>query len=175
MKVNWKAEIPLIALIVGMWLAAAWMWPSSPGRFPVHWGPSGEVDRYGGRAEGLLLMPAIAVVIYLLMLFVPRLDPGRMNYAKFAGAWYTMRASSLALLALLYAVTLLSARGCPSTCRASSGSPSAPCSSSWATSSGSSGPTGSSACGRPGRSRASSRGTRRIGSRAGYSFSAACS
>lgn len=113
MKVNWKAEIPLIALIVGMWLAAAWMWPSSPGRFPVHWGPSGEVDRYGGRIEGLLLMPAIAVAIYLLMLFVPRLDPGRMNYAKFAGAWYTMRASSLALLALLYAVTLLSARGVP--------------------------------------------------------------
>ena len=67
-------------------------------------GPLGaerEVDRYGGRIEGLLLMPAIAVAIYLLMLFVPRLDPGRMNYAKFAGAWYTMRASSLALLALL--------------------------------------------------------------------------
>ena len=57
MKVNWKAEIPLIALIVGMWLAAAWMWPSSPGRFPVHWGPSGRSTATAGGAEGLLLMP----------------------------------------------------------------------------------------------------------------------
>jgi uncharacterized membrane protein len=111
MKVNWKAEIPLIALIAGMWVAAALMWPSSPDRYPVHWGPSGEVDRYGGRTEGLLAMPAIGVLIYLLMLFLPRIDPGRLNYAKFAGAWYTIRASTLALMALLYAVMVLSARG----------------------------------------------------------------
>ena len=111
MKVSWKAEIPLIALIAGMWVTAALMWPSSPERFPVHWGLGGEVDRYGNRTEGLLAMPVVAVLIYLLMLFLPRLDPGRLNYAKFAGAWYTMRASSLALLALLYAVMVLSARG----------------------------------------------------------------
>jgi uncharacterized membrane protein len=113
MKVNWKAEIPLIALVAGMWVAAALMWPSSPDRYPVHWGPSGEVDRYGGRTEGLLAMPAMGALIYLMMLFLPRLDPGRPNYAKFAGAWYTIRASSLALMGLLYAVMVLSARGVP--------------------------------------------------------------
>lgn len=113
MKVNWKAEIPLLALIAGMWVAAALIWPSAPERLPVHWGSSGEVDRYGGRAEGLLLFPAIGVVIYLLMLLLPRFDPGRLNYPRFAGAYYTIRASVLALMALMYAVVLLSARGVP--------------------------------------------------------------
>jgi len=111
MKVNWKAEIPLIALVAGMWLAAALLWPSSPDRFPMRWEMSGEVGRYGNRTEGLLALPAGGVLVYLLMLFLPRLDPGRLNYAKFAGAWYTIRASSLALLAVLYVVMILSARG----------------------------------------------------------------
>jgi|KBSSwiStaDraftv2_1062776.scaffolds.fasta_scaffold35676_4 uncharacterized membrane protein len=111
MKVNWKAEIPLIALVAGMWLAAALLWHSSPDRFPMRWEMSGEVGRYGNRTEGLLALPAGGVLVYLLMLFLPRLDPGRLNYAKFAGAWYTIRASSLALLAVLYVVMILSARG----------------------------------------------------------------
>lgn len=113
MKWNWKAELPLLALIVAMWVAAVLLWPTTNRPVPVHWGASGEVDRYGGRFEGLLLLPAFAVALYLLMLVLPRFDPGRLNYPRFAGAYYTFRAVTTALLAVLYAVMLLSARGVP--------------------------------------------------------------
>jgi uncharacterized membrane protein len=112
-KPNWKTELPLLALIAGMFVAAALMWPSAPERFPVHWGVSGQVDRYGGRFEGLLLEPLLALLLYLIMLFLPRLDPGRLNYERFAGAYYTIRAVVIALMAVLYAVMLLAAKGVP--------------------------------------------------------------
>lgn len=113
MKPHWKTELPLLALIAGMFVAAALIWPKSPESFPVHWGIDGQVDRYGGRVEGLLFLPILSVVLYGLMLFLPRLDPGRLNYARFAGAYYTIRAVTMTLLAVLYTVMLLAARGVP--------------------------------------------------------------
>jgi uncharacterized membrane protein len=112
-KPHWKTELPLLALIAGMFVAAALIWPHAPASFPVHWGVSGEVDRYGGRFEGLLFLPLLSVALYLIMLFLPRLDPGRLNYARFAGAYYTIRATTIALMALLYTVMLLAAKGTP--------------------------------------------------------------
>lgn len=111
MKPNWKTELPLLVLIAGMFLAALLLSPGAPERFPVHWGVNGHVDRYGGRFEGLWLDPLMALVLYALMLVLPRLDPGRLNYERFAGAYYTIRAAVIALLAVLFVVTQLSARG----------------------------------------------------------------
>jgi uncharacterized membrane protein len=112
-KTHWKTELPLWVLIAGMFVAAALIWPTAPERMPVHWGLNGEVDRYGGRFEGVLLLPLMAASLYLIMMFVPRLDPGRLNYARFTGAYYTIRAAVIALLAVLYTVMLLVARGVP--------------------------------------------------------------
>lgn len=111
MKWSLKTELPLLLVIAGLWIAASLAWPTAPDRIPVHWDMNGEVNRYGGRAEGLLAMPAIATLIYLVLLFLPRLDPGRLNYTKFVGAYTTIRVSVIALLAVIYAVVLLSARG----------------------------------------------------------------
>jgi uncharacterized membrane protein len=111
MKPNWKAELPLLLLLVGMFVLAAVTWSTAPERIPMHWGLRGEVDRYGGRVEGLLMLPALAVFVYLLMLFLPRIDPGRLNYERFAGAYYTIRASVMVVFAMIYGVIHLWIRG----------------------------------------------------------------
>lgn len=113
MKLNWKTELPLLVLIAGLFLAALLLSSNAPERFPVHWGVNGQVDRYGGRFEGLWLDPIMALALYGLMLLLPRLDPGRRNYERFAGAYYTIRAAVIAMLAILYVVMQLSARGVP--------------------------------------------------------------
>lgn len=113
MKPNWKTELPLLLLVAGMFVLAAMTWSTAPDRIPVHWGMTGEVDRYGGRLEGLLAIPALAVFVYLLMLFLPRIDPGRANYARFSGAYYTVRAAVIVIFAVLYGVTHLIIRGVP--------------------------------------------------------------
>lgn len=111
MKTNWKMELPLLILIAAMFVLAAMTWSTAPDRIPVHWGLRGEVDRYGGKVEGLLMPPAIAVFVYLLMLFLPRIDPGRANYDRFSGAYYTIRAAVIATMAVVYGVIHLAIRG----------------------------------------------------------------
>ena len=111
MKPNWKAELPLLLLLAGMFVLAAVSWSTAPDRIPVHWGLTGEADRWGGKAEGLLMLPVLAVVIYLLLLFLPRIDPGRANYARFAGAYYAVRTAVIVLFAAIYGMTHLVIRG----------------------------------------------------------------
>ena len=57
--------------------------------------------------------PSLALFVYALMLFLPMVDPGRANYARFAGSYYAIRASVLAVLALIYGVIHLTIRGYP--------------------------------------------------------------
>jgi immunity protein, SdpI family len=111
MKTSWKTELPLLLLIVAMFAVAVLSWSSAPDRIPVHWGPTGEVDRYGGKVEGLLMPPAVAVLVYLMMLFLPRIDPGRANYRRFSGAYYTIRAAVLATIAVVYGTINVAMRG----------------------------------------------------------------
>ena len=105
MKIAWKIEVPQWLVLAAMFIGAAVSWSHAPDRIPVHWNLSGQADRYGGRVEGLLLMPLVASGIYLLMLVLPRIDPGRANYARFRGAYSAIRITVLAIFAVFYGMT----------------------------------------------------------------------
>jgi len=105
-KSDWRLELGMLLVIAAMFAAAAAVWPSAPDAIPVHWNVSGEVDRYGGRFEGLLLLPLAALVIYLLMRYLPRIDPLRANYARFSGAYTAIRAAVLVLMAGIYGMVI---------------------------------------------------------------------
>ena len=111
MKITWRTDWPHWVLLAAMFALAAATWGSVPARIPVHWNLVGQVDRYGGRFEGVLAMPLVAAAVYLLMLWLPRLDPGRANYETFAGAYATFRLAVLAVLAGIYGVVQLWAHG----------------------------------------------------------------
>ena len=101
MKFDWRVELPQILVVAFLFALAAWAWGLAPDRVPVHWNLHGQVDRMGGKAEGLLIGPCVALGIYLLMLFIPRLDPGRANYAHFLGSWHGLRLMLLAVVAVI--------------------------------------------------------------------------
>ncbi len=113
MRITWRTEWPNWAVIAVMFAAAALYWPSAPSRFPVHWNWQGQVDRYGDKFEGLLLMPLMTLGIYLLLVFLPRIDPLRANYELFEGTYAILRLVFTVIFALIYAVSLLSAHGYP--------------------------------------------------------------
>jgi uncharacterized membrane protein len=105
-KTNWRIEMALLALVALMFAAALVVWPSAPAEIPVHWNASGEVDRYGGKFEGLLLLPLMSLGIYLLLRYLPNIDPGRANYARFGGAYTAIRAGVLLLMAGIYGMVI---------------------------------------------------------------------
>ncbi|MDQ7842908.1 MAG: DUF1648 domain-containing protein [Armatimonadota bacterium] len=111
MRLSWKSELPPVLLLAGMFLLAAVSWPAAPDRIPVHWNVAGQVDRYGGKVEGLLLIPLLALGLYLLLLALPWIDPGRANYPHFAGAYQTIRLTLVVFLALVYGIVHLWIRG----------------------------------------------------------------
>jgi len=97
-----------VGLIAAMFITAIARWRSVPDRLPVHWGASGEVDRYGGRFEGLLLLPIIVLTLYLLLLAVPHIDPAKANYASFRGPYMTIRVVLVLFMGFLYLLMNLS-------------------------------------------------------------------
>jgi uncharacterized membrane protein len=112
MKIDWRTELPCWLLLAGMFLMAALSWTSAPDRIPVHWGLEFQPDRYGGKFEGLLLMPMICLAAYVFLLLVaPRIDPGRANYPRFAGTTAVIRIALVAFMAGVYALVQLWIRG----------------------------------------------------------------
>jgi uncharacterized membrane protein len=111
MKLLWRIELPQLLVIGLMFAVAAWAWPQVPDRLPIHWNLRGEVDGWGGKFSGLLLLPIITFAIYLLMLVVPLVDPGRGNYKNFTKAFNAIRIAMILFMAAIYGVIVLAAFG----------------------------------------------------------------
>ncbi|HZI89149.1 MAG TPA: SdpI family protein [Candidatus Polarisedimenticolia bacterium] len=111
MKFSWRTEWPLWLLLAAMFVLAAVTWPHAPDRIPTHWGTDGKVNGYGGKFEGLVLIPLISLILYALFLVLPKFDPLRVNYATFAGAYTVLRFAILLFMAILYGVIHLWIRG----------------------------------------------------------------
>ncbi|HEY6417409.1 MAG TPA: SdpI family protein [Candidatus Binataceae bacterium] len=110
MRFTWRTEWPLLLVVFAMFLVAAATWPAAPARFPIHWNLQG-VDGYGSRFQGVFLVPILTLGVYVLFRLLPRIDPGRANYAQFAGIYTAFRLVVLLFLAATYAMMQLVAHG----------------------------------------------------------------
>lgn len=102
-------------LIVGLslWLAmvalSIWAWTATPAEFPfaVHFDAGGRVDRFGGKAEGLLLLPAIALLLVVLFPLLPKLDPRRENLERSMRFYGVVWIGVVVILAFAHASVVL--------------------------------------------------------------------
>ncbi len=96
----WLTNAVVLAIMVGF---SAWAWQQLPATasIPVHWNMAGEPDRYGGKFEGLLLLPLVAAGVVLIFNSVRYIDPLRANIERSGQAY---RASLLGVLFLLLVI-----------------------------------------------------------------------
>ena len=71
LRSEWPALLAL-AVTIAVGVAA---WSTLPEVVPTHWGLSGRPDGWGSRTMLVVFPPILAVGIYALLLFLPRLDP----------------------------------------------------------------------------------------------------
>ncbi|MEO7189458.1 MAG: SdpI family protein [Vicinamibacterales bacterium] len=111
MKVIWKDEAPSLAMLATMFGLAAVTWSSAPERIPIHWTFFGEPDRFGSRFAGLVGLPLIAAAVYLILLFLPRIDPRRGNYDAFRRPYAMIRTAVAGFLLAMEGFIQLWIRG----------------------------------------------------------------
>ena len=104
--------IPLL-IIAAACMASAAVWSRLPDTMPTHWNLAGEVDGWSGKLFGAWLMPAIIAGLWLILRFLPRLDPRRANYAKFGPTYEAIIVTVMLFLFCLHAVALRTALGLP--------------------------------------------------------------
>ena len=78
-------------IILSPFVLVAMKWNSFPEQVPIHWGVNGEVNGYGSKVTGLILLPGINIFMYLLFLVLPIIDPQRKNYGLFADKYRIIR------------------------------------------------------------------------------------
>jgi len=101
MRNRWTAPL----LIAAMWAFALAAYPRLPARVPIHWNLRGEVDGWGGRGAAFLF-PAIALGIAGMMAVLPRIDPRKANWEKFADETRVIVSMLVLFMAWIEAVTL---------------------------------------------------------------------
>ncbi|WP_433351782.1 SdpI family protein [Microtetraspora malaysiensis] len=90
-----------------------WGWQNLPDdvRVPMHWGASGEVDRFGGKTESLITLPLIALGLGLFLAIAPRLAPRRQNTARSRHVYLAAWIGVLVLMTVTHAATIINAAG----------------------------------------------------------------
>lgn len=83
---------------------AARMYPQLPEAVPTHWGATGKVNGYMDKPWGVFLMPLVTLVVWLLMLTLPRIAPKGYRLDSFLGAY---GAILLAIVGTMFALTVL--------------------------------------------------------------------
>lgn len=104
---TWYSAL-VVAAAVAMSVAA---YPRLPERVPVHWGIHGEPDRWGGRFEGAVLFPFIMFGAWLLLRFLPRIDPRAPNYPKMQSTYDFMINAVLTLMLVVHGMILATGLG----------------------------------------------------------------
>jgi uncharacterized membrane protein len=106
-----RTDRVLLLLMIAMLVAGAWAYPRLPARVPSHWNIKGEVDGYSGTLWGAFGLPAMSILIYLGMVFMPVIDPRRENYSRFAGAYRFIRWLLIMFFALMHVIILAAGLG----------------------------------------------------------------
>lgn len=75
MKFDFKKELPLLLIIALPFLYLAYIWNQLPDNVPTHWNMKGEIDDWGDKSELILIVFLLPVLIYVILLIVPVIDP----------------------------------------------------------------------------------------------------
>jgi len=105
-----KDIIPIIIILISL-IVGIQLYPDLPDLVPSHWNSQGEIDAWSSKGFAVFFMPFLALAIYLLMTFIPRIDPLRKNYEKFARVYFGFKVLLSLFFIALYFFVLAAAFG----------------------------------------------------------------
>ena len=102
-----KTYLVIIIIILLSFVISTWFYPGMPESIASHWNTKGDVDGYMSRFWGLFLMPILSLAIFLLLIFIPRIDPLKANIAKFRNYFDSFIMLLIVFLFYIHVLTVL--------------------------------------------------------------------
>jgi len=102
-----KSEIISLLIIMISFIIGIYFYSLLPDKVASHWNAKGEVDGYMSKFGGLFLMPIISLVLLLLFIIIPKIDPLKHNIEKFRKYFDGFIVLMMLFLFYLYILTIL--------------------------------------------------------------------
>ncbi len=106
-KPTFKSEFLPILIIIVIIALSVFFYPMLPEKVASHWNFKGEVDGWTSRNFSVIFLPALITGIYLLLTFLPNLDPKKENYLKFRNTYNIFKILIISVLGIIYIASLL--------------------------------------------------------------------
>jgi len=101
-----KIYLLILGIIFLSFLVAFFFYPRVPLKMVSHWNQRGEPDGYISRFWGIFLLPFLNVFLFLLFIFIPKIDPLKKNIEKFRYYFDIFILFFLLFLFYLYLLTI---------------------------------------------------------------------
>jgi len=98
--------ILVLLMIIGTVAAGLLLWDRLPDPMASHWNINDQVDGYMPKLWGVSIAPLIALVMFLLFLIIPSIDPLKANIAKFRESFNLFIILITAFMIYIYGLTL---------------------------------------------------------------------
>ena len=72
-----------LLIILTAFATSVYFYPQMPDKIASHWDAAGNVNGYMDKTIALFLVPVISVLLFLLFMALPRIDPKKQNIGKF--------------------------------------------------------------------------------------------
>jgi uncharacterized membrane protein len=102
-----NSEVTIIIIILLSFIIGALSYSQMPESMASHWNAVGEVDGYMPKFWGLFLLPLIIILLFFLLILVPRIDPLKANIEKFRVHYDSFSIVLVLFFFYIYILTLL--------------------------------------------------------------------
>jgi uncharacterized membrane protein len=110
MSIRTTLIVLILLSLAGLGLSL-WAAPNLPEMVPSHWNAAGQINGYAPRAQAVWMLPLMTLLVGLLLLFLPRIDPLRKNVEQFRPAYHWIIVTLAAFLLYMHIQTLLAGLG----------------------------------------------------------------
>jgi len=95
-----KYILPILILLTSIFLSI-YFYPLLPDIMASHWNAQGIVDGYSGKLINILMFPILLLVLLILFIFIPKIDPKKKNIKEFEGTFNIFVSAFLSFMLLL--------------------------------------------------------------------------
>ena len=99
-NINFKRELIFLPMLLAPIIYIIYVWPLLPDQIAIHFDLHGTPNGWGSRWT-IFIMPVLTIGIYGLILFLPQIDPKRMNNPEFSSLFYKIRLTVVLFMSVM--------------------------------------------------------------------------